>query len=414
VTRSIRLAVCLAAFLSPACVVAQAPDAQTVETAPETTSSPVAHVYLGSGTHVLAFSTAANGKLTPVPGSPFNYNVTLMGANGHYLFGFEPSSVTIESFSMAANGSLHEAATTNTQNDAPSTCSPLTYWNGQGLRIDHSGQDLYNAAIPEDLYCYSQFQSFKINNANGKLTFLGDTDKIFFGGPQLNFLGNNQYAYSPNCAAAFGNGPSPNVVVFQRLSSGELVTAKAGVSIPAAPIDFSNPGGPNSGYYCPITMATDPTNHAAMTLYAYDGEDNGEYGPVVIATFTADAKGNLDTTSTYKNMATLPMGPDESCLACSTLRMSPSGKLLAAGGIGGVSIFHFNGGRPATKYKTLLTGDGVGQILWDNNNHMYALGSDTKGAGKLWVYTVTPTSVTEAPGSPYSITNAEGMVVQPL
>jgi hypothetical protein len=45
---------------------------------------------------------------------------------------------------------------------------------------------------------------------------------------------------------------------------------------------------------------------------------------------------------------------------------------------------------------------------------MYALGSDTKGAGKLWVYTVTPTSVTEAPGSPYSITNAGGMVVQSL
>jgi hypothetical protein len=64
--------------------------------------------------------------------------------------------------------------------------------------------------------------------------------------------------------------------------------------------------------------------------------------------------------------------------------------------------------------KTLLTTDSVGQILWDNNNHMYALGSDTNGAGKLWVYTVTPTSVTEAPGSPYSITNAGGMVVQPL
>ena len=112
-------------------------------------------------------------------------------------------------------------------------------------------------------------------------------------------------------------------------------------------------------------------------------------------------------------MPTLPMGPEDTCLACSTLRMSPSGKLLAAGGSGGVVLFHFNGGEPATKYKTLLANDNIGSILWDKDNHMYALGSDAKG-GKLWVYTVTPTSVTEAPGSPYSISNAASMVVQTL
>ncbi len=174
-----------------------------------------------------------------------------MGSNSHYLFGFEPSSVIIESFSMAANGALHKAATTDTQASESSTCSPLTYWNGQGIRIDHSGQDLYNAALPEDEYCYSKFQSFKINNTNGKLTSLGETDKIFFGGPQLYMLGNNEYAYSPNCQAAFGNGPSPSVTVFQRLSSGELMTSKSGVALPAAPADTSNPGGPSWGYYCP-------------------------------------------------------------------------------------------------------------------------------------------------------------------
>jgi hypothetical protein len=158
-------------------------------------------------------------------------------------------------------------------------------------------------------------------------------------------------------------------------------------------------------------MATDPTNHAVMTLNAFDNVDGGDgegdfYGPVVIATFTADAKGNLKTTSTYKNMAVAETGGG-------TMRMSPSGKLLAVGG-SGLEIFHFNGGSPLTKYKTLLTTDSIGQILWDDDNHMYALGSDTKGTGKLWVYTVTLTSVAEAPGSPYSITNEGGMVVQPL
>jgi hypothetical protein len=151
-----------------------------------------------------------------------------------------------------------------------------------------------------------------------------------------------------------------------------------------------------------------------MTYFAIDSEDGANYGPAVIATYTADAKGNLTTTSTFKNMATLPMGSGGSCLACAAFRMSPSGKLLAAGGTGGVEIYHFNGGSPATKYKALLPGFNVTQILWDNSNHMYAIGKTSAGAGKLYVYTVTPTSVTAAPGSPYSITSPGNIVIQPL
>jgi hypothetical protein len=333
-----------------------------------------------------------------------------MGANGHYLFGFEPSSVIIESFSMAANGALKKAATLNTEKyNADSTC-PLTWWNGQGLRIDHSGEDLYNAAIPAEFPCRTWYQSFRIDDANGELSFLGNAGDVFLGGPSINILGNNKFAYSPDCAAAFGNGPSPQVTVFQRVSSGEMVTANAGVAIPAAPMN-----GSDSGYYCPLTMATDPTNHAAMTLQAVDGvdDDGATYGPVVIATFTADAKGNLKTTSTYKNMAVSEPGGGPTGAPGGAMRMSPSGKLLAVGG-SGLEIFHFNGGSPVTKYKTLLPGFTVSQILWDNSNHMYAIGTTTGGAGKLYVYTVTPTSVTEAPGSPYSITSPGNIVVQPL
>ena len=338
-----------------------------------------------------------------------------MGANGHFLFGFESGTVIIDSLSMAANGALKKVASTNTANYWPDPTCPMVTWNGQGLRIDHTGQDLYNAGIPGEFGCYSSFQSFKINNANGKLTYLGETDGIFSGGPQLSILGNNEFAYSVVCEYPFGNGATPEITAFQRLSSGELVTVTAGVPIPAAPIDTIDPANPTPGYYCPISIATDPTNHAVITYFAVD--DNGtQYGPAVIATYTADARGNLTTTSTYKNMAKLPTGFDGSntfCRACSALRMAPSGKLLAAGGYAGLVLFHFNGGNPPTKYKTLLANDNIGPILWDNKNHLYALGSDAKG-GKLWVYTVTPTSVRVAPGSPYSITNAGSMVVQPL
>lgn len=399
---SIRLAVCLAAVLSTGGAFAQTPDAQTDEIAPETTTAPVAHIYIGNGTKILAFSAAADGKLTTISGSPFNFNLPLMGTNGHFLWGIQPNSVNIESLAMAANGALKKGATTNPQNDWPNTACPMATDNGQGLRIDHSGLDLYNAGIPDEFGCYSAFQSFKIDDANGKLTYLGETDGIFNGGPQMSILGNNDFAYSVICEFPYGNGATAEMTVFQRLSSGELATANAGVAIPAAPVD---PAEETAGYYCPISMATDPTNHAAITYQAWGYEGTATYGPIVIATYTADAKGNLNTTNTYKTMAVSEMG--------SGMRMSPSGKILAVGG-NGVQLFHFNGGSPLTKYKTLTSAEANGTILWDNNNHMYALGSNSKGEGELWVYTVTPTSIKEAPGSPYLIPNAASFVVQPV
>jgi hypothetical protein len=93
--------------------------------------------------------------------------------------------------------------------------------------------------------------------------------------------------------------------------------------------------------------------------------------------------------------------------------MSPSGKYLAVGAINGVEIFHFKGSAQATKYKTLLAGKTIVEVYWDSNNHLYALVSDSPGTGKLYVYTVTSTSVTEATGSPYSIPNPISVIVQP-
>ena len=90
--------------------------------------------------------------------------------------------------------------------------------------------------------------------------------------------------------------------------------------------------------------------------------------------------------------------------------MSPSGKLLAVAGNAGLQVFHFNGANPITKYTNLLVSAEVDQVFWDNSNHLYALG---RKAGKLWVFTVTPTSVTQAPGSPHSITVPDYVIVLP-
>jgi hypothetical protein len=106
------------------------------------------------------------------------------------------------------------------------------------------------------------------------------------------------------------------------------------------------------------------------------------------------------------------------------MNMSPSGKLLAIAsatdytscncgptnsGTSGLQVFHFNGANPITRYSATLTKTPIDSIRWDKANHLYALSFST---GKLFVYTVTPTSITPAPGSPYLIRGATGLLVR--
>ena len=88
--------------------------------------------------------------------------------------------------------------------------------------------------------------------------------------------------------------------------------------------------------------------------------------------------------------------------------MSPSGQLLAVAG-GGFQIFHFNGASPLTKLTGLQRGtDIIRQTAWDNDNHFYTL--DFFG-GQLRVFTVTPTSFSEDPGSPVDANGGAIVVV---
>ena len=127
-------------------------------------------------------------------------------------------------------------------------------------------------------------------------------------------------------------------------------------------------------------------------------------GPYQIATFTASSSGYLNTSSTYSNMPAVAVGNVQ------ILSMSPSGTLLAVGGDGGLQVFHFNGASPATADTGLLTTVSTNQIFWDNSNHLYAI---SNSAGKLYVYNVTSSSTTAAPGSPYSIPTPYALAVLP-
>jgi hypothetical protein len=97
------------------------------------------------------------------------------------------------------------------------------------------------------------------------------------------------------------------------------------------------------------------------------------------------------------------------------MNMSPSGQLLAVAAYPGLEIFHFNGAAPITHYSTvLLPNVDVDQVRWDKSNHLFAL---SYASSELYVYSVTPTGIKMAPGSPYHLRYAPygvtGLVVTP-
>jgi len=146
----------------------------------------------------------------------------------------------------------------------------------------------------------------------------------------------------------------------------------------------------------------DPTNHVAVAVQPFtDNWDND--GPYQLATYTADTSGNLTTSSTYANMPKVAVGN------ISDYRISPNGKFLAVCGTSGLQAFRFRGAGPITKYSGRLITKAVDAVYWDND-HLYAI---SRMDGKLYVFTVNSTGVTQAPGSPHSIITPVSIIVLP-
>jgi hypothetical protein len=192
----------------------------------------------------------------------------------------------------------------------------------------------------------------------------------------------------------------------RNLSTGDLTGINTSMNPP--------PTASLNGYgYAPMKVTPDPSNHLAVAMATTDGQGPypGYYGPEQLASYTIGTSGTLTTTNT--SLPTLAIG-------ASVMNMSPSGKILAVGGgtnpnqipldtytiYGGpgLKLFRFNGASPITPFSSVLTKTPVDYIHWDNNSHMYALSAST---GKLYVYTVTPTTITPVSGSPFTIKSSQ-------
>lgn len=356
------------------------------------TTSPVAYVYVShvqanqpdSPNVVSAYSADSTGRLTPVSGSPFNASVEAMAVNGKYLFGNGADGATVYSFLMGSNGSLKQVDSINATKYTPGDCDqPIS------MVLDHTGQSLYvfsafygisQSCTPND----AVWQSFKVNDTTGALTFLGNTNSSEYYSYPLRITSGDVYTYEASNSKIYG---------FKRQSGGDLVYYDTTSHLPAAP---------SGRMFNPLYAAADPTDHLAVLLQVLSTTSAATY-PTRVATYTVSSTGTLSTTSTASNMATTAIGtPTWSAMA-------PSGKLLAVAGMNGMQVLHFNGAAPATSYTPLLVSGRVDQMFWDRANHLYAISSLNS---KLYVFTVTPTGYSQAPGSPYTINTPGHLIVQ--
>jgi hypothetical protein len=384
-TLGVRSLVLVATFASSVLAFSQVQSLPTDALESKTPTAPVASVYVsvshGNAYEVSAYNAASSGKLTSISGSPFAANVQNMAANSKFLFG--TNGIDIDTFAIAADGALTQVATINAQELNQGDCGgPETVF------LDRTGATVYDPDYLGSTCANNAYQSFSIDASTGSLNYLGSAIASPAFNSPLSFIGNNVYAYSSSCYHYY-----PSIYGYQRNSDQMLTEMSINPSIPSAP---------TGEVYCPYLAAADSTTHVAVPLMALNSSTWQPSGPLQIAVYTAGSSGNLITSSTASNM------PKTAITSVTDIRISPAGKFLAIAGTTGLQVFHFNGANPITHFTGLLTSDQVDHVFWDSSNHLYAISTS---AGKLFVYTVSPTAVTQAPGSPYALTSPQNIVV---
>jgi len=358
---------------------------QEVSNAP---TAPAAYVYVQTLKGVNLYDAAANGTLTLVPGSPFATVGEMIGSNRKYFFSL--GTYWVHSYPVDAKGRIGaQADQIDTQIYDSVGCGPT-----QGAVLDHTGQNLYvllNGNQFEGNYNgRAAYQTYKIAKSSGHLMFNGAANILteLENGTQLpTITGDDKFAYAIDNVTY----SSPTMAGFRHTNDGTLIDWSFSETDPPSVANL-------------WTMAEDPTNHLAIAFSTNGGAP--------IASYTVDSQGNLSSTNTAEEVMMSDVWPN-------TMNMSPSGKFLAVASQTfssvrtGVQIFRFNGAAPIKAFSPALTTASIDQIHWDNNGHLYALSYATN---QLFVFAVTETGATQAPGSPYAVTGAyghQGLIVVP-
>jgi hypothetical protein len=376
--RSFVVSACLAAAACTGMVVAQ---------------TPVAYVYVAEDTNnlttispIAAYAASSDGKLTPLPGSPFtNTTGVMIGTNGTYFLTADGNYTTthnyVHVYKVGSNGVIGEEVS---KLDTHPWCAE----EGGGL-LDHTGQYLY---LDGAQGCDPGYLSFALSKS-GELTFKGNIYVPLDAGVLPVFSGNDKFVY--NFVPSPGSGapcPTNDFIGLGRESSGALENISFSETDPTPP-----PGGYQA--FQDGLVTDDPTNHLA-SLVTFQVGDCGQSGPTYtgIASYTIESNGDLVSTNTWENVA--PLGGNIS--TGWAMKMNAAGNIVALTLGTGLEFFHFNGASPVTPFpgKPIIGDSGyITNMEWDGDNHLYALNGLS---GRLHVYSATPSgTVTEAPGSPY-------------
>jgi hypothetical protein len=386
----------------------------TVGTA-ATSVGPAAWVYVQTNKGVNLYDAAADGKLTLAAGSPFSTTGTMTGSNGSHLITLGTDYV--HSYAVHSNGTIGEQVSEiNTQSYAGRQCGDNT---GGSATLDHTGRNLYVMIVGNN--CMAQ-QTLDVAAGSGDLSFSAATVDTRFPADaiaeddcctRLTITGNDAFAYTVSAA---GTNWNSSLIGYRRTSTGSLA--------PLTSMSEADPTPqPGSGYTYtpPFAVEADPSGHLAALI---PGEVDGK-AVMQLASYTVESNGSVASTNTWENMPTVSASIYGIGSSFSpALSMSPAGNLLAVqiepecqscDTPWGFQLFHFNGANPVTTYSSvLLSNVMVLQMHWDTSNHLYILGSPVGSSSpniKLYVYTVTATSIVEVSGSPYSIAGGENSMV---
>ena len=373
-----KLKVILCAALSAGTIFAQTP---------ESTSGPVAYVYLALTS---GYAAAADGKLTPIHGATLQGDEVV--ATKTFVFALNQTQIKI--YKIGAGGALSLAVTTH-YIESSNWCSDVI----TPMQVDVTGKTLY-VSVDDCRTADQIIESFAIES-NGSLKYLGASTPLSEGADEaaLVVLGNNKYAYlAGDIPGPDQSFPTPFTKIYTRESDGFMQSNSAKFPLPK-PYRAH-------GYYAapspPQAIAADGTDHIVLAWKDVSVTTGQWSGPEYLASYTADSHGNLSSTNTLAEMAQ----SDEND-GVSDLKISPSGKYLAVAGTTGFQVFHFNGAAPITHFTGLILPNAMlNYAAWDKDNHIY-----TDSYGTLYVYTVTPAGVEAAPGGPYNVPGSFSPIV---
>lgn len=374
-------AICAGAILSSGQV-----HSSTIETKSAQLTTPAAYVYVAQASNtgkgqIQGFVVSSNGTLSVIPGSPFPYALNYMTVSGNSMFGVlggfgVDAGQMIQSFSIGSNGAL----TYLTEQKVPDS-----YGGVISLYVDRTGSSLY----ADYLITNNDYLSYSIAPSSGNLDYVSMLEEGPVQSSPLNFIGSNQFGYSSGCYHYMGQ-----IYGMERGSDGTLSLLNINPTLPAEK---------SGGFYCPWLAAADSTNHIAVAMQPLKMDWSSD-GPWQIATYTADTAGNLTTASTYTSMPSVKVGN------ITDYKISPSGKILAVAGSGGLQLFQMNGTNAITQLTGLLTTTPLDQIFWDSGNHIYAI---SRSIGKLYIYNLSSTGVSQSPGSPHVLAGIKNLIVVP-